>query len=53
MFSTLLNWLLEHHHGLVLSAMVGLMVGSARRVSSGRLTMWWCRWCWCSWPSPW
>ena len=29
-FSTLLNWLLEHHHGLVLSAMVGLMVGSLR-----------------------
>jgi putative membrane protein len=30
LFSTLLNWLLEHHHGLVLSAMVGLMVGSLR-----------------------
>lgn len=29
-FSTLLNWLLENHHDLVITAMVGLMVGSLR-----------------------
>jgi putative membrane protein len=29
-FSTLLNWLLENHHDLVIAAMVGLMVGSLR-----------------------
>lgn len=30
LFSTLLNWLLEHHHDLVLAAMIGLMIGSMR-----------------------
>ncbi len=30
LFSTLLNWLLEHHHDLVMAAMVGLMLGSLR-----------------------
>lgn len=29
-FSTLLNWLLEHHHDVVIAAMVGLMLGSVR-----------------------
>jgi putative membrane protein len=30
LFSTLLNWLLEHHHNLVIAAMIGLMIGSTR-----------------------
>jgi putative membrane protein len=30
LFSTLLNWLLEHHHNLVIAAMIGLMIGSMR-----------------------
>jgi putative membrane protein len=30
LFSTLLNWLLEHHHDLVIAAMIGLMLGSLR-----------------------
>jgi putative membrane protein len=30
LFSTVLNWALEHHHDLVMSAMVGLMLGSLR-----------------------
>jgi putative membrane protein len=30
LFSTLLNWLLEHYHRWVLSAMIGLMLGSTR-----------------------
>jgi putative membrane protein len=30
LFSTLLNWLLEHHHDVVMSAMIGLMLGSLR-----------------------
>jgi len=30
LFSTVLNWSLEHHHDLVMSAMVGLMLGSLR-----------------------
>ncbi len=30
LFSTLLNWLLERYHRWVLSAMIGLMVGSTR-----------------------
>jgi putative membrane protein len=29
-FSTLLNWLLEHHHDVVMAAMIGLMLGSLR-----------------------
>ena len=29
-FSTVLNWALEHHHDLVMAAMVGLMLGSLR-----------------------
>ncbi len=29
-FSSLLNWLLEHHHDLMISAMIGLMLGSLR-----------------------
>lgn len=29
-FSTLLNWLLAHHHDVVIAAMVGLMLGSIR-----------------------
>jgi putative membrane protein len=29
-FSTLLNWLLEHYHRWVLAAMIGLMLGSTR-----------------------
>lgn len=29
-FSTLLNWLLAHHHDVVLAALLGLMAGSAR-----------------------
>ncbi len=29
-FSSLLNWLLEHHHDLVIAAMIGLMLGSLR-----------------------
>lgn len=29
-FSTVLNWMLEHHHDLVLATMVGLMIGSLR-----------------------
>ncbi len=29
-FSTLLNWLLEHHHDLVIAAMIGLLLGSLR-----------------------
>lgn len=29
-FSTLLSWLLEHHHDKVLGAMIGLMIGSLR-----------------------
>jgi putative membrane protein len=29
-FSTLLNWLLEHHRDVVIAAMVGLMLGSVR-----------------------
>lgn len=29
-FSTLLNWLLEHHHDVVLAALIGLMAGSMR-----------------------
>jgi len=29
-FSTLLNWLLEHHHDRVLAVLLGLMVGSVR-----------------------
>jgi putative membrane protein len=29
-FSTVLHWSLEHHHDLVMSAMVGLMLGSLR-----------------------
>jgi putative membrane protein len=30
LFSTLLNWMLEHHHDLVIAAMIGLMIGSLR-----------------------
>ena len=30
LFSTVLNWSLEHHHDLVMSAMIGLMLGSLR-----------------------
>jgi putative membrane protein len=30
LFSTVLNWALEHHHDLVMAAMVGLMLGSLR-----------------------
>ncbi len=30
LFSTLLNWLLEHHHDVVIAAMIGLMLGSLR-----------------------
>lgn len=30
LFSTLLNWLLEHYHSWVIAAMVGLMLGSMR-----------------------
>lgn len=30
LFSTLLNWLLDHYHSWVMAAMVGLMVGSTR-----------------------
>jgi putative membrane protein len=30
LFSTLLNWLLEHYHRWVLAAMIGLMLGSTR-----------------------
>ena len=30
LFSSFLNWALEHHHDLVMSAMVGLMAGSLR-----------------------
>jgi putative membrane protein len=30
LFSTALNWALEHHHDLVMSAMIGLMLGSLR-----------------------
>lgn len=30
LFSTLLHWLLEHYHDLVMAALVGLMVGSLR-----------------------
>ena len=30
LFSTVLNWSLEHHHDLVMAAMVGLMLGSLR-----------------------
>ena len=30
LFSTALNWALEHHHDLVMSAMIGLMRGSLR-----------------------
>ena len=29
-FSSVLNWLLEHHHDLVIAAMIGLLVGSLR-----------------------
>ncbi|MCB0962904.1 MAG: DUF368 domain-containing protein, partial [Acidimicrobiales bacterium] len=29
-FSTLLNWLLEHYRNLMLAAMIGLMLGSLR-----------------------
>lgn len=30
LFSTVLNWALEHHHDLMMAAMVGLMLGSLR-----------------------
>jgi putative membrane protein len=30
LFSSLLSWLLEHHHDLVIAAMIGLMLGSLR-----------------------
>lgn len=30
LFSTLLEWLLEHHHDRVIAAMIGLMLGSLR-----------------------
>ena len=30
LFSTVLSWALEHHHDLVMAAMVGLMLGSLR-----------------------
>lgn len=30
LFSTVLNWALEHHHDLVMAGMVGLMLGSLR-----------------------
>lgn len=30
LFSSLLDWALEHHHDLMMSAMVGLMIGSLR-----------------------
>lgn len=30
LFSTLLSWLLEHHHDLVMAALIGLMLGSTR-----------------------
>ena len=30
LFSTLLNWLLEHYHNYVIAAMIGLMLGSMR-----------------------
>ncbi len=30
LFSSLLNWLLEHHHDLVIAAMIGLLLGSLR-----------------------
>ncbi len=29
-FSTLLDWMLNHHHDMVIAAMVGLMIGSMR-----------------------
>ena len=30
LFSTVLSWLLEHHHDTVLAALIGLMIGSIR-----------------------
>lgn len=30
LFSTVLNWALEHHHDIVMASMVGLMLGSLR-----------------------
>lgn len=30
LFSTLLNWLLEHHHDTMLAGLIGLMIGSLR-----------------------
>ena len=30
LFSTLLEWMLEHHHDRVLAALIGLMLGSLR-----------------------
>ena len=30
LFSTVLHWLLAHHHDLVLAALIGLMAGSLR-----------------------
>jgi putative membrane protein len=30
LFSSLLSWLLDHHHDLVIAAMIGLMLGSLR-----------------------
>ena len=30
LFSSLLSWLLEHYHDLVIAAMIGLMLGSLR-----------------------
>jgi putative membrane protein len=30
LFSTLLSWMLHHHHDLVMAALIGLMVGSTR-----------------------
>ena len=44
-FSRLLNWLLQRHHDVTLAALVGLMIGSLRRIwpfteslSEGRVT---------------
>ena len=30
LFSSLLNWLLQHHHDTIIAAMIGLMIGSVR-----------------------
>ena len=40
-FSTVLNWALEHHHDLVMAAMVGLMLGSLNKVWPWKETLAW------------